>query len=201
VQLTRWEQTEEPHLYGPYFADLVARGADVDGEARFVDALAARGSKILDAGSGMGRVGAALQARGHTVVGVDLDADELERSRRIFPGLPVVRARLDELTPEDLREHGADFDLIVCVGNVLVYLADDTQREVLTRLRALTRPGGRLVAGFAVLGGPPSARDYPAEEFAADAEASGWTVEHLFATFELDPWSEAAEFLVAVLRA
>lgn len=198
---TRWELTEEPHFYGPHFADLVARGADVDGEARFVDAVAARGSRILDAGSGMGRVGAALQARGHTVVGVDLDADEIERSRQIFPNLPVVQARLDRLEAADLAEHGADFDLIVSVGNVMVFLAENTERDVLTRLHALARPAGRLVVGFAVRNGPPSARDYPAEEFAADAEVSGWTLEHRFATFELDPWTEESEFLVAVLRA
>lgn len=197
---TRWELTEEPHFYGPFFADLVARGADVDGEARFVDAVAARGSKILDAGSGMGRVGSALQARGHTVVGVDLDPDEIERSRRIFPDLPVVQARLDRLEVADLGEHGADFDLIVSVGNVMVFLAENTEIEVLTRLHALARPGGRLVVGFAVRNGPPAARDYPAEEFAADAEASGWTFEHRFATFELDPWTVDANFLVGVLR-
>jgi SAM-dependent methyltransferase len=200
VDRTRWEQTEEPRQYGAHFADLVARGADVDGEARLVDAVAARGSKILDAGSGMGRVGAALQARGHAVVGVDLDADELARSRQIFPSLPVVQARLDRLTADDLGDHGADFDLIVCVGNVLVFLAEGTEREVLSRLHALARPGGRLVAGFMVRGGPAEARDYPAGEFAADAEASGWTLEHRFATFELDPWTDDAEFLVAVLR-
>ena len=197
---TRWELAEGSHLYGPHFADLVARGADVDGEARFVDAVGARGSKILDAGSGMGRVGSALQARGHTVVGVDLDPDEIERSRQIFPDLPVVQARLDRLEVADLGEHGADFDLIVSVGNVMVFLAEDTEREVLTRLHALARPGGRLVVGFAVRNGPPSARNYPAEEFAADAEASGWTLEHRFATFELDPWTEESEFVVAVLR-
>jgi SAM-dependent methyltransferase len=200
VDRTRWELTEEPHFYGPHFADLVARGVDIDGEARFVDAVAARGSKILDAGSGMGRVGSALQARGHTVVGGDLDREEIERSRQIFPDLPVVQARLDRLSADDLAEHGADFDLIVSVGNVLVFLAENTEREVLSRLHALARPGGRLVVGFAVRNGPPAARDYPAEEFAADAEASGWTLEHRFATFELDPWTDDADFLVGVLR-
>lgn len=200
MERTRWEQTEEPHLYGPYFADLVARGADIDGEARFVDAVAGRGSKILDAGSGMGRVGSALQARGHAVVGVDLDPDEIARSREIFPDLPVVQARLDRLSAADLADHGGDFDLIVCVGNVMVFLAEGTERDVLSRLHALARPGGRLVVGFAVRNGPPSARDYPADEFAADAAAAGWMLEHRFATFELDPWTEDSEFLVAVLR-
>jgi SAM-dependent methyltransferase len=200
VEPTRWEQTDQPRGYGPHFADLVARGTDIDGEARLVDALAARGSRILDAGSGMGRVGAALQTRGHTVVGVDLDAHEIERSRQMYPDLPVVRARLDALSAADLAEHGADFDLVICVGNVLVYLADGTEREVLTRLHALTRPGGRLVVGFAVRGGPPSAREYPVAEFLADAQVAGWDLEHRFATFELDPWTEEADFLVAVLR-
>lgn len=200
MEPTRWERAEEPHLYGRFFADLVARGADIEGEARFVDALAERGSRILDAGCGMGRVGAALQERGHTVVGVDLDATELERSRGLYPDLPVVQARLDQLTAADLGEHGAEFDLVVCVGNVMVLLADDTEREVLSRLHDLTRPGGRLVVGFAVRRGPPVGRDYPVEEFEADAVACGWRLEHRFATFELDPWAEDAEFLVAVLR-
>ncbi len=201
MERTRWEQTDQPRGYGPHFEDLLARGADVDGETRLVDALAARGARILDAGSGMGRVGAALQARGHTVVGVDLDPAELERSRRLFPDLPVIQARLDRLSAADLAEHGSDFDLIVCVGNVLVLLAENTEREVLSRLRALARPGGRLVVGFAVRNGPPSARPYPAEEFTADAETAGWMLEHRFATFELDPWTEDADFLVSVLRA
>ena len=201
MEPTRWEQATGPNLYGRFFADLVACGADIDGEARLVDAIAARGSRILDAGSGMGRVGAALQARGHTVVGVDADAAELDRSRGLFPDLPVVQARLDRLTADDLGDHGADFDLVVCVGNVLVFLAEGTERAALTRLHALTRPGGRMVVGFSVRQGPPSARDYPVAEFQADAEESGWRLEHRFATFELDPWTEDADFLVAVLRA
>jgi SAM-dependent methyltransferase len=59
--------------YAGTFADLVARGEDVDGEARLADAIAPRCARILDAGSGMGRVAAALRTRGHRVVAVEPD--------------------------------------------------------------------------------------------------------------------------------
>ena len=80
----------------------MSEGVDIEGEARLADALAPRQGRILDAGSGMGRVGAALVARGHRVVGVDFDPEILDQSRRTFPELPLVDSRLDELTPEKL---------------------------------------------------------------------------------------------------
>ena len=52
---------------------MEAEGRDLAGEARFVDALAPRAARVLDAGCGPGRVGAFLHALGHTVVGVDVD--------------------------------------------------------------------------------------------------------------------------------
>ena len=80
---TRWERARADERaqgaggYGAHFARLIAEGVDVEGEARLADALAPREARILDAGSGMGRVGAALAARGHHVVGVDFDPDAL----------------------------------------------------------------------------------------------------------------------------
>jgi hypothetical protein len=40
------------------FRAMAAAGDDLGGEARFVDAMAPRGARILDAGCGPGRVGA-----------------------------------------------------------------------------------------------------------------------------------------------
>ena len=77
--VTRWESMPGERGYGARFARLVADGADVDGEARLADVLAPRGARILDAGCGMGRVGAALRRRGHDAYGVDLDAALLEQ--------------------------------------------------------------------------------------------------------------------------
>ena len=59
---TRWELAgPDTRGYGECFGRMVAGGEDVDGEARFVDVLAPRGARILDVGSGMGRVSEALR--------------------------------------------------------------------------------------------------------------------------------------------
>jgi SAM-dependent methyltransferase len=200
---TRWAQAGERNVgYGRKFAALVAEGADVDGEARLADVLVGRGAAILDVGSGMGRVAAALSARGHHVVAVEPDADLAAQSRTTYPDLTVIEADAFALTPELLTAAGrpAAYDLVVCVGNVLVLLAEDTERAVLTRLAALLAPGGRILAGFHVAGGGPDfARHYPPTEFVADAEACGLRVDLHAGSYELHPPGD--EYAVWVLSA
>lgn len=206
---TRWEQARADERaagkggYGARFAQLVADGEDVEGEARLADALAPRHAHILDAGSGMGRVGAALQRRGHQVVGVDFDPEILAQSRATYPDLPLVHKRLDELTPADLEAAGqpTSYDLVVCVGNVMILLAPDTERTVLANLAAVLATDGRLLVGFHLGGGPSGrSRDYPVEEFTADAAAAGLTVESRHASYDLAPFTDASEYAVHVLR-
>ena len=159
---TRWEQARADERaagqggYGAHFARLMDEGVDIEGEARLADALAPRGGWILDAGSGMGRVGASLLSRGHHVVGVDFDPEVIEQSRTTFPDLPVVPSRLDELTPEMLTGAGfpTSYDVVVCVGNVMILLAPDTERTVLATMASLLAPDGRLLVGFALSGAP-----------------------------------------------
>jgi len=206
---TRWEQARAEERaagqggYGAHFARLIAEGVDIEGEARLADVLAPRGSWVLDAGSGMGRVGAALLGRGHRVVGVDFDPEIIEQSRTTFPDLPVVRSRLDDLTPEMLSEAGfpTAYDLVVCVGNVMILLAPDTERTVLGVLASLVAPEGRLMVGFALSGGPAAAsRSYPAPEFVADCAAVGLEVESRFSSYDLQPFTDASTYGVHVLR-
>ncbi len=199
---TRWEQTEQRRGYGEHFAALRAAGDDIDGEARLADALAPRGARILDAGSGMGRVGAALQSRGHRVVGVDLDCDLLEQSRATYPDLPVVEGRLDTLSPQDLADagHPGPFDLVVCVGNVMILLAPDTERRVLSNLVDLVAPDGRLLIGFHTRALPPNSRRYSPDEFAADARAAGLAIESRHASYDLLPFVPDGDYVVNVLR-
>ena len=158
---TRWEQARAQERaagqggYGAHFARLMDEGVDIEGEARLADVLAPRGGWILDAGSGMGRVGASLLARGHRVVGVDFDTEIIEQSRSTFPDLPVVPSRLDELTPEMLTAAGfpTAYDVVVCVGNVMILLAPDTERTgARPRWRSLLAPHGRLLVGFSPAG-------------------------------------------------
>ena len=91
----RWElNVSNAHdaSYAECFEDLIERGEDIDGEARLADVLAPRGARILDAGAGIGRVGAALAARGHNVTAVEKDRDLVARSRARFPDVPVVES-------------------------------------------------------------------------------------------------------------
>ncbi len=195
---TRWEIGARAGGNGPgyakRFADLIADGTDVEGEARLADALVGRGARILDAGSGMGRIGAALQARGHTVVAAEKDPHLVAESRSRYPDLPVIETDLLALAPPVLEP---GFDLIVLVGNVIVLLAPDTERRALSTLAALLSPEGRILVGFHPHGGHGSARDYPYDEFTADLEAVGLAVQHRFGTYELGASSE--DYVVAVL--
>ncbi len=202
---TRWEgpAPENTRGYGVHFAELLASGADLDGEARLADALVGRGARILDAGSGMGRVAAALRARGHEAVGVDLDAALVEQSRATYPDVPVAQARLEQLEAAFFADLGfpTEYDLVVCVGNVMVLLAEGSERTVLSRFRGLLAPGGRVLVGFSLVGAPPRSRVYPADEFVADAEAAGLVVESRHATFDLRPFDPDGDFAVFVLVA
>lgn len=200
---TRWEGPADiGRGYGLHFAELIAAGADVEGEARLADALAPRHARILDAGSGMGRITAALRRAGHQAVGVDLDAGLVEQSRATYPDVPVAQARLEHLDAAFLAAHGmpTEFDLVVCVGNVMVLLAEGSETTVLARFGDLLAPGGRVIVGFSLRGAPPRSRIYPVEEFMADVEAAGLAVESRWSTFDLRPFEADGDFGVWVLK-
>jgi SAM-dependent methyltransferase len=209
VAETRWEQARAQERaagqggYGAHFARLLAEGVDVEGEARLADVLAPREAWILDAGSGMGRVGAALTHRGHHVVGVDFDPEIIDQSRDTVPELPVVTSRLDELRPLTLSTAGfpTSYDLIVCVGNVMVLLAPDTERDALAAMAALLAPEGRMLVGFSLRDAPAAtARPYPAAEFVEDAASVGLALESRHASYDLAPFTDASAYAVHVLR-
>ncbi|NND76012.1 MAG: class I SAM-dependent methyltransferase [Ilumatobacter sp.] len=174
------------------FMNMAAEGRDLGGEARLIDAMASRGARILDAGCGTGRVGALLAASGHHVVGVDLDPELIDAAREACPEATWLVGDLAEL---DLPAHGINdgFDLIVSAGNVMTFLAPSTRRAVLARLRDHLRDGGRLVVGFG------RGRDYGFAEFFADVEAGGLDTQVRLATWDLRPFTETSDFLVAIL--
>ncbi|MFI7491769.1 class I SAM-dependent methyltransferase [Micromonospora echinaurantiaca] len=193
---TRWATDTGPEhsqWYIDRFRRLAAEGADLAGEARFMDTVAAPGSRILDAGCGTGRVGAALAARGHSVVGVDADPALVEAARADHPGPRWLVADLAEL---DLAAAGEPepFDAAVVAGNVMAFVAPGTEPAVLARIAAHLRPDGVMVVGFG------TDRGYPLTEFDAHAVAAGLRLEHRFATWDLRPWRDDADFAVSVLR-
>jgi SAM-dependent methyltransferase len=188
----RWFEewsAEQRAAYAERFVGLAAAGQDVDGEARLVDALADRGSRILDAGCGTGRVAAALAARGHDVLGVDLDPMLVAAGQRQYPSLPLAELDLVALSPSL-----GTFDLIVSAGNVMVYLVPGSERAVLAAMASVLAPGGRAVFGFA------TDRGYTVAGLDEDAAAAGWALEGRYATWQLDPFLPASDWAVSIYR-
>lgn len=182
--------------YRDRFRQLGAEGADITGEARFADTMAERGSRILDAGCGGGRVAGALHGSGHTVVAVDADPVLIEAAGIDFPGPAYAVVDLSQMTLADIA--GGPVDLTVCAGNVMVFVAPGTEAAVLRNLCAVTRSGGRVVLGFR--------RDeaYPFEAYDADlaelSKAGIADVEYRFSTWNLDAFTPESEYAVTVLR-
>lgn len=196
-QPTRWEQIgrqnpDRSAWYVERFRTMAAEGADLAGEARTVDAMVPRGSRVLDAGCGPGRVGGELLRRGHTVVGVDVDPLLVDAARADHPDGDWHVGDLAEL---DLPAAGVaePFDVAVMAGNVLTFVAPGTEAEVLRRVRRHLVPGGRLVVGFG------AGRGYALDALDVDARAAGFRVEHRFSTWDLRPFEPGSDFLVAVL--
>lgn len=178
--------------YVERFRSLAAEGADLHGEARFVDAMLGRGARVLDAGCGPGRVGGRLAELGHDVVGVDLDPVLIAAAEHDHPG---PRWLVGDLADLDLSASGVDigFDVVVCAGNVMGFLDPTTRRQVLANLRSVLAPGGRIVTGFG------SGGHYPFGEFFHDVEQVGLVAELRFSTWDLRPFTAGSDFLVAVL--
>lgn len=179
--------------YVERFRAMERAGQDIAGEARLVDAMASRNARVLDAGCGPGRVGGYLAEAGHQVVGVDVDPVLIEAAENDHPGPRWLVGDLAEL---DLPARGIaePFDIIVSAGNVMTFLAPSTRVRVLTRLRAHLADDGRAVIGFG------AGRDYEFDQFFDDAVAAGFTTDLLLSTWDLHPFTDDSDFLVAILR-
>jgi len=174
------------------FRSMEQEGRDLAGEARFVDAMAPRGGRILDAGCGPGRVGAFLADLGHDVVGVDVDPELIAAADQDHPGPKWLVGDLAELDLSTMRV-AEGFDVVVCVGNVMPFLAPSTRREVLGRLARHLVEGGRIVVGFG------AGRGYEFTDFFADAGAAGLVPDLKLATWDMRPFGDDSDFLVGVL--
>lgn len=177
--------------YAERWRRIEASGKDIYGEARLIDAMAPRAARLLDAGCGTGRLGGYLARAGHDVVGVDLDPHLIEVAREDHPGARWEVGNLAELDLRDEAGRPEQFDLQLCAGNVLTFLAGSERRPALARLAAHLAPEGRLVVGFGL------DRGYDLGDFETDAEAGGLRLQQRFSTWELHPASEG--FLVGVL--
>lgn len=197
IEKSQWTAITEENpghsaWYIKRFEDMRAEGRDLHGEARLIDAMVGRGSTILDAGCGPGRVAGRLAELGHTTVGVDVDPVLIEAATNDFPECTWITQDLATL---DLANHGITegFDAIVSAGNVMTFLAASTRQMVLANLGRQLKPEGRLVVGFG------TGRDYEFDEFFADVESCDLEVELKLSTWDVRPFGPGSDFLVAVL--
>lgn len=187
------ERLEE---YVAKFTTKYDSGEDVAGEARFVDAIAERGSAILDGGCGTGRIGAALAQAGHRVLAVDRSPRLIEVAREYFPGVAYEIRDLLEVGPADLRAAGLPerVDIVVLAGNVMPCLAPGTERDVLANLRWLLADDGRLVLGFR------TDREYAVADLERDQRELGLAELHRFSDWQLAPWRDDAPWIVSMMK-
>jgi SAM-dependent methyltransferase len=153
--------------------------------------MASRGSRILDAGCGTGRVGGRLAELGHTVVGADVDPALIDYAKADFPGADWY---VSDLALLDLPALGvADpFDLVFAAGNVMGFLAPSTRVDVLRHLNNHLAAAGRLVVGFG------AGRGYAFDDFFADLTTAGLTLQLALSSWELHPFDATSGFLVAI---
>ncbi len=145
-----WRATIDLDQYDQRFADMDRRGEPVHGEADAVQQLLETQAKthrqgpsvIVDGGTGTGRIGLELAARGHQVIGIDNDPDMLARARAKSDTVTWV---LGDLATAEIEE---TVDLVLLAGNLLVFVNPGTQGAVIANMAAMLAPGGLLVAGF-----------------------------------------------------
>lgn len=184
--------------YAARFDALAASGADVHGEATFCASLVPPGTRLLDAGCGTGRVAIRLAELGYDCTGVDVDASMLEVARDRAPGLRWVQHDLATVTAADLG--GSPYELVVMAGNVVPLVAEGSEANVVARVAALVAPGGLLVAGFGLDRAhlPPGAGLVALAGYDAWCSAAGLSLVGRFATWDKQPYDDAAGYAVSV---
>ena len=185
---SRWAADPRPSAdeYDARWCQLAESGTDLHGEADFV--MSYRPQSVLDAGCGTGRVAIELARRGVEVVGVDLDRGLLEGAQRKAPTLSWHHG---DLATFDL---GRTFDLVVLAGNVMIFLAVETEALVLANLTRHLVPGGLIVAGFQIGRGRLSLA-----QFDEHAGKSGLAGHERFASWDRDPY-RGGDYAVSVLK-
>lgn len=98
----------------------------------------APGAKILEGGCGTGHLVAALDARGHSAIGVDYVPALVDFAKKVLPALDVRAGDVEQLPFED-----AAFDCYASLG-VIEHFEDGPERTI-AEARRVVRPGGLAI--------------------------------------------------------
>jgi SAM-dependent methyltransferase len=191
VATNRWMKGNIPRgaLYDRRFEELAATGADMHGEATFVESYGP--GAVLDAGCGTGRVAVELSRRGYEVVGIDMDPAMLEAARQKAPQLRWIVADL----ADPGLSIGRRFEIVVMAGNVLIFVAPGTEGTVLANMAAHLTPGGILISGYSLTADGLSVVTH--DDLAA---RSGLLLEDRWSTWDRQPFDETSSYAVSVHR-
>jgi SAM-dependent methyltransferase len=189
----RWQRTGAPRGgdYDARWAPLAAGGHNIHGEADLVESLLREsgGHRVLDAGCGTGRVAIELVRRGFSVVGIDADPVMLDTARTKAPELSWIEADLSGITGT-----GAEFDLVVLAGNVMIFLEPGTEEAVLRGIGPRLAPTGLLVSGFTV-----RPDRLPLATYDRLAQAAGLEYVDRWSTWDRQPYT-GGDYAVSVHR-
>lgn len=165
---------------------MESQGQDIHGEARLIDAVAERESRILDAGCGTGRLGGYLAARGHVVVGTDLDPVLIDHATTDHPDATWY---VSDLSTEPIPE--SDFAVAVSAGNVMGFLDPQGREPALRHIYDALAGQGRFIVGFG------AGRGWGFDDFIDTARRVGFTLDNVFESWDLRSFDEESTFLVA----
>jgi SAM-dependent methyltransferase len=115
---------------------------------RMLEGYVRPGDRVLDAGAGPGRFTLEMLRLGAHVTALDISPGQLELLRARVPDVEAVIGDITELSqfPDD------GFDVTVCYGGPLSYVADRAERAA-AELARVTKPGGHVLASVMGFGG------------------------------------------------
>ena len=97
------------------------------------------GQDVLEVGCGVGNFTVLMAAEGRRVTGIDIEPSYVETARQRLAAFPNANVACGDATSAEWAER---FDTVVAL-DVVEHIADD--RAFLARLRAVLKPGGKLV--------------------------------------------------------
>lgn len=125
-----------------YYQHHYARAVTTLHHDDFLDLLNLQpGERVLDVGSGLGMLAAAMSNRGAEVVGVDISPFAVKEAQQRYPAVKFVLLNGAQL---DQEFEQCSFDAITCV-QVLEHIPPDEVDNFITQLVRCLRSEGRLL--------------------------------------------------------
>ncbi len=185
-----WRDRLPLDQYEARFAKLAAEGQNIHGEVDALDRLRNENSwatpTVFDAGCGTGRTALELASRGWSVSAADSDPDmiALATSKSVD-----IHWEHGDLTTIDL---GQKFDVVLMAGNILLFVHEQTEAQILSNMAKHLEAGGLLIAGFALT--EFTLAQY--EQWCREAELA---LVQQWATWDGDPY-EGGDYIVSIHR-